>query len=56
MGSKEGHEHFQQELRIHLSGNFGVADLYTSAELFRGPEYSCVPVVVTVGDTEPGDS
>lgn len=45
VGSKQGHEHLQWELRIRLSHNSGVADLKTSAELFHGPEASCVLVV-----------
>lgn len=49
VGSKQEHEHLQQELRVHFSCSFGVADLKTSAELFRGPEDSCVLVVFPCG-------
>lgn len=41
VGSKQGHEHLQQELRVCIYCNFVVADLKTS-ELFHGPEDSCV--------------
>ena len=56
VGSKQGHEHLQQELRVYLSCDSGVAALKTSAELLHGPGASCVLVALPCGTWSLGTS
>lgn len=49
VGSKQGHEHLQQKLRVCLSHNYSVAAPKTSAELSHGPWASHVLMALPCG-------
>lgn len=49
VGSKQGHEHLQHEIRVYLPCDSGVAVPKTSAELLHGPGDSCILVALPCG-------